>query len=247
MPGAHALPLEDRLARFYLHDACVDPGKCFARCRLRRPSSAISFLNGFTGKHRSCAMDTTTLCKRKSDGLPGEAWILAAGAWSSRIPLNRHGNRASMPASFPVKPPHRLSASCGFLGRSWHERASLALQKKTVGSLETSIRTGPGDPEGSWFVLQRGVDEGTDPQVGRFPAWYRERGAGHPQSARNKRMACLRTLSEWHPVNPGDRPPCFRRDFGQPIRTAGGRHSPVDLVRSIGRQDRVNIIVRKSQ
>ena len=89
-------------ALFYPRDACVDPVDLLRALRIVCDRDGVKILENCAVQCIDAEHDRVTvkLTKRR---ITGRSLVLAAGAWSSRIPLNQHGGRASMPGSFPVK------------------------------------------------------------------------------------------------------------------------------------------------
>ena len=97
------LRVEDLVgALFYPHDACVDLVDLLRALRIVCDRDGVKILENSPVESIDAEHDRVTvkLARRR---ITGRSLVLAAGAWSSRIPLNRHGNRASISASFPVK------------------------------------------------------------------------------------------------------------------------------------------------
>jgi glycine oxidase len=89
-------------ALFYPNDACVDPVDLLRALRIVCNRGGVTILENSPVESIDAEHDRVTV-KLARQRITGRSLVLAAGAWSSFVPLSHRGMPTLIPESFPVK------------------------------------------------------------------------------------------------------------------------------------------------
>ena len=89
-------------ARYYPDDACVAPGDLLRALRVVCVREGVKILENSPVESIG-AERGLVIVRVRERSISGRNLVLAAGAWSSQIPVNRSGVTTHIPESFPVK------------------------------------------------------------------------------------------------------------------------------------------------